>query len=123
MSSVHWRKKVRYSNCKIYYTYVYDAVLGLFTVLLNGECGEAYNISNINSDITLKDLANIIANYVGKKVIFDLPNETEKKGFSKATKARLDSSKLKKIGYEPKFDIETGIKRTIDILREINREV
>ena len=105
------------------YTYVYDAVLGLFTVLLNGECGEAYNISNINSDITLKDLANIIANYVGKKVIFDLPNETEKKGFSKATKARLDSSKLKKIGYEPKFDIETGIKRTIDILRDINKEV
>lgn len=102
------------------YTYVYDAVYGLFTVLLKGKCGEAYNISNIKSDITLKDLANLIANEVGKKVVFDLPSETERKGFSKATKARLDSSKLQKIGYEPMYDIGKGIKRTIDILKDIN---
>lgn len=101
------------------FTYVYDTVYGLFTVLLNGINGEAYNISNIKSDITLHDLANTIAKTVGKKVVFEIPNETEKKGFSKATKARLDSSKLEKIGYIPKFNIEKGIRRTIDILSEI----
>lgn len=109
------------SEGKQYYsfTYVYDAVYGLFTVLLNGVTGEAYNISNIDSDITLKDLATTIADTVGKKVVFDLPSETESKGFSKATKARLDGTKIKSIGYMPKYDIKSGVKRTIDILNEI----
>ena len=101
------------------FTYVYDAVYGLFTVLLNGVSGEAYNISNINSDITLKDLATLIASTVGRKVVFELPNETESKGFSKATKARLDNKKICNIGYKPKYDIASGVKRTIDILSEI----
>ena len=102
------------------YTYVYDAAYGLFTVLLNGVCGEAYNISNASSDITLRDLANIVASYVGRKVIFEMPSETEKKGFSKVTKARLDNAKIQKIGYIPKYNIKDGIERTIDILKKIN---
>ena len=103
------------------YTYVFDAVYGLLTVLLNGVNGEAYNISNINSDITLKDLAEIIASSVGKKVVFELPNETESKGFSKATKARLDSNKINKLGFNPEYDIRSGVVRTIDILKEIRK--
>ncbi len=109
------------SEGKQYYsfTYVYDAVYGLFVVLLNGINGEAYNISNIESDITLKDLASTIAGVVGKKVVFEIPNATESKGFSKATKARLDNTKLKEIGYNPKYNIEDGVKKTIEILNEI----
>ena len=42
------------------YLYVMDSVSGLLTVLLNGESGEAYNISDDASDIMLKDLAAII---------------------------------------------------------------
>ena len=37
------------------YTYVADAVSGLLYVLLKGENGEAYNIADERSDITLKD--------------------------------------------------------------------
>ena len=94
------------------YTYVSDAVSGLLTVLLKGECGEAYNIADEKADITLKDLAQCIAEYSNRKVIFELPDELEKAGYSTATKARLDGSKLKSIGWEPKYDIENGIKRT-----------
>lgn len=49
-------------------------------------CGEAYNIADETSDITLKDLANIITDYVGKKVVFELPDQIEAAGYSKATK-------------------------------------
>lgn len=103
------------------FTYVYDAVYGLFTVLLNGLCGEAYNISNIKSDITLADLAKTIADIVDKKVVFEIPNNIENKWFSKATKARLDSKKIENIGYRPVYDIKMGIERTISILKEINK--
>lgn len=102
------------------FTYVFDAVYGLFTVLLNGSCGEAYNISNIQSDITLANLAKVVADTVGKKVIFEIPDEVESKWFSKATKARLNNNKIQTIGYKPIYDIEKGVERTISILKEIN---
>ncbi len=99
------------------YTYVADAVSGLLVVLLNGETGEAYNIADEKSDIMLKDLAAIIAENVGHKVVFEIPNATEAAGFSKATKARLDSRKLQSLGWKAMYDIRTGIKRTLAILR------
>lgn len=103
-----------------YYSYLYiaDTVSGLLTVLLKGKCGEAYNIADDRSDIMLKDLAAIIAEKAGTKVIFELPDEVEKSGYSTATKARLDSAKIQTLGWQAKYDIKGGIYRTIDILSE-----
>lgn len=102
------------------YTYVADAVSGFLTVLLSGESGEAYNIADEASDIMLKDLAKIISDFAGKDVIFELPDETEKAGYSKATKARLDGSKLKKLGWKARYDIKQGLARTMKMLTEIS---
>ena len=101
------------------YTYVADAVSGLLTVLLKGECGEAYNISDEGSDIQLKDLAAIIAEYAGKRVIFEIPDAVEALGYSKATKARLDNAKLQALGWKAQYTIKTGIYRTMDMLKAI----
>ncbi len=102
-----------------YYSYIYvaDAVSGLLYVLLDGANGEVYNVSDVKSDITLKELASVIANKVGKNVIFELPDAIEAKGYSKATKARLDSEKLKRLGWSAKYNICSGVDRTIDILK------
>ena len=106
-----------------YYSYLYvmDSVSGLFTVLLKGENGEAYNIADSASDIILKDLASIIAKYAGTNVIFEIPNAVESAGYSKATKARLDSSKLHTLGWQARYDIRTGVERTIKILKAIEQ--
>jgi len=101
------------------YTYVADAVSGLITILLKGKNGEAYNVADCESDIMLRDLANLIASIADKKVIFELPNRTEALGYSTATKARLDGKKLKELGWAPQYNIQTGINRTINILKEI----
>ena len=100
------------------YTYVSDAVGGVLTILLNGKDGEAYNIADESSDIRLKDLARTIAGIAGTKVIFDLPDETEAAGFSKATKARLDGSKLRSIGWKPRYSIQKGIERTMNMMAD-----
>ena len=100
------------------YTYVADAVSGLLTVLLCGKCGEAYNIADEYSDIMLKDLAAIIAGVNGKEVVFEIPDAIEAAGYSKATKARLDGKKLKELGWEPLYNIQQGIERTIRILSD-----
>lgn len=101
------------------YCYVADAVSGLLTVMLKGENGEAYNISDLNSDITLKDLANICAIYNKKQVKFELPSDVEKAGYSKATKALLDSTKIQKLGWLSNNDINKGLTKTIYIVSSI----
>ncbi|MBR1816074.1 MAG: NAD-dependent epimerase/dehydratase family protein [Lachnospiraceae bacterium] len=99
------------------YAYMADAVSGILKLLFDGECGEAYNIVSDKSDIMLKDLAKIIADYTGRKVIFELPDATERAGYSTATKATLASDKLKETGWKSYYDIESGLHRTIDVLR------
>lgn len=98
------------------YTYVADAVSGLLTAMLKGKCGEAYNVAHESGDITLKNLAYIIANYSNTEVVFELPNDTEKKGFSIVTKARLSGDKIKNLGWVPQNNIKNGIEKTLCII-------
>ncbi len=102
------------------YTYAADAISGLLTILLKGESGEAYNIADEASDISLKELAGLIAGINGKKVVFELPDEVEAAGYSKATKARLSGDKLKKMGWNPDNTIQSGIKKLFEIFGEVN---
>ena len=100
------------------YTYVGDAVAAMLYVLIHGENGIAYNISNELCNVHLKDFAQACAEWAGKDVIFDLPSETEQKGFSIATQAILDNTKIRNIGYVPHYSMKDAINRTLDILSE-----
>lgn len=101
------------------YCYVADAVAGLLVTMLKGENGQAYNIASKDSDITLKELANICANCSNTKVIFEIPNDIEKAGYSKATKALFDISKINNIGYQSLTSISDGINKTIVLIKTI----
>ena len=117
-NAVEGRDIVLKSEGNQYFSYLHvaDAVSGLLTDWRKGEVGEAYNVADEASDIRLKDLAALIAGSVGRKVAFDLPDAVEAAGFSTATVARLDSSKLKALGWKAEYDIERGIKETIESL-------
>lgn len=110
------------SEGKQYYSYQYvaDTVAGIFTIMLDGKKGEAYNIADESSDIKLKDLASYIATYVGKDVVFEIPDQVEASGYSTATKARLDGNKLRTLGWKPKYTIKEGLERTIDVLKVLD---
>jgi len=99
------------------YTYMADAVSAMLHVLLHGENGVAYNISAEECNVHLKDFAGLCAEVAGKQVIFDLPSETEQKGFSIATQAILDNSRIKSIGWQPKYEMKDALERTIKILK------
>ena len=100
------------------YTYVADAVSAMFHVLVSGEEGVAYNISNEACNVRLKEFASLCAEWAGKKVVFDLPSETERKGFSVAMNAILDNTKLKSIGWSPRYSMKDALTRTLTILKE-----
>lgn len=100
------------------YCYVTDVVEALLTILDKGVCGQAYNIGDVASDIQLRDLAAILAKAADTKVIFELPDAVEAKGYSTATKAILDAKKLQGLGWKAAHTIEEGLSKTVKILQE-----
>lgn len=98
------------------YTYITDAVRAMLHVHIYGEVGTAYNISCESCDVRLKEFAGLCAQYNGKDVIFELPSETERKGFSVAQKAVLDNSRLRSIGWTPLYNMKEALWRTLDII-------
>ena len=99
------------------YTYAADAVGAMLHVLLFGEKGVPYNIANSKSNVHLKDFAMSCAQWANRKVIFDLPSETERKGFSVAQQAILDSKRLEDIGWRPQYDFTNALTRTLEMLK------
>lgn len=105
------------------YTYVVDAATAAFYLLLYGEKSSAVNIADSNSDIKLKDLAALLAKEAGTKVIFELPDKVEQAGYSTATKAILDSSRIEQLGWKAQTPINIGLSKTVRILRERSHHV
>ena len=104
------------------YTYISDAIAGMFYVLLNGT-EIAYNIGDENAKISIRGLAELLVNLVPEKQLqleFDIPEEGLK-GTAPFTLGILDSTKLRSLGWKPKFTLETGFKRMIEYL-EIEKE-
>lgn len=100
------------------YCYVIDTVTALFAILLKGKTGNSYNVSNENSICSIREFASTVASLTGRKVIFDLPDSTESKGFSKPQNCILDNSKLKALGWVGRFSLEAGIKETLEELKK-----
>jgi nucleoside-diphosphate-sugar epimerase len=102
----------RYSFC-----YAADVCAAVLFLLLNGKNGEAYNIADSNKSASLYEIAEILSNYTKKQIVYDTPASTEARGYSKATKAILDCSKIGELGWKAAFSIEEGLIRTLEIMR------
>jgi len=98
------------------YCYVADCVSAIMTVLLNGESGKAYNVSNPSSVATIRELAEEIAKSSCKKVVFEKPSDAEKKGYNLMDNSSLDASALLELGWYGKFDLKAGVEHTLSII-------
>lgn len=99
------------------YNYVADCISGLLTVLVNGEAGEAYNVANPESRMTIAELAEKIATAGHCKVVFEQPTATDVANQSPIPKQVLGTSKLEHLGWKPAFCADEGIRHTLDILK------
>ena len=95
------------------YTYVVDAAAAAFWLLLRGEGGSAMNIADSASEIRLRDLARLLAAEAGTQVVFELPEAVERAGYSTATKAVLDSSRIEQLGWKAFTPIAQGLPITV----------
>ncbi|WP_055076147.1 NAD-dependent epimerase/dehydratase family protein [Pseudanabaena sp. 'Roaring Creek'] len=98
------------------FCYIADATMGFFTVLLNGENGQAYNVGNDLCEISIMDLANRLTTLFpdkNLKIVKDCPANDG--GYIKSNVSRScpDITKLVALGWQPKTSIEDGFRRTI----------
>lgn len=97
------------------YTYLRDTIIALFIILIKGKDGEAYNVSNENSHITITEMANMVAKDIALnkiKVIYDIPKKNIY-GYAAPTKMKLSSKKLKNLGWEPQVGLKESYLRLI----------
>lgn len=97
--------------------YVVDCVSALLHILLKGECGEAYNIADDKSNISIKELAEIVAETGGKEVVIDAPEATEKKGFNVVKKSVFATDKIKFLGWTTHDSIKENLRKCVEEIR------
>lgn len=103
--------------------YVVDTVSALLQILLKGQRGEAYNIADPNSIITIKELAHMVAEYCGQEVIIDVPDDMEKQTYNPVTKSVFQTSKIEKLGWRIEGCMVDKIESTIKEYKHFSHDI
>ena len=93
------------------YCYTTDCISAILYILLKGEAGEAYNVANEMTYITIREMAELLCAEFNPscKVVLDLHNDM---GYAPVTKLNLSTDKLRALGWRPRF----GLKEMFDKL-------
>lgn len=98
------------------YVYTADAIAAIMTLLVKGKAGEAYNIANEDSHITIRNMAELVAREIaGEKiqVVIDIPEDSVSLGYAPSVKMWLDASKMRELGWKPEIGLVEAYKRMI----------
>ena len=97
------------------YTYTPDAINAIFMIMERGESGCMYNVAATENLISIRDLANLIADLSPKKttkVVFS--QEASAMPYLPFKLAIMDTSKIRELGWTPQTDIHKMFKWTVD---------
>ncbi len=84
-----------------------DAVKGILTILRRGADGEAYNVVNETNTMSIREMAELVAEKLAKgqiKVVCDIPKDNVY-GYAPDTGLRLSGRKLMGLGWMPAQDL------------------
>ena len=97
------------------YCYTTDAISAILYILLRGENGEAYNVANEETYISARDLAEFLkVNFNPTiNVLIELNNNM---GYAPVTKLKLDTHKLKSLGWKPMCSLKDILTNLINYL-------
>ena len=99
------------------YCYTRDVIRALLLLGYSGKVGEAYNVVNEKSHMTIREMAELVANDVSNgemKVEFDIPDEAKSLGYAPKVKMHLSSEKLNKLGWKAEVDMKEAYLRMMN---------
>ena len=79
--------------------------------MLKGAKGEAYNVADEQSNITIRELAELLASAEKRKVIFDIDEANG--NTTPITRATFSTEKLAQLGWQPRTAIAEGLAHTL----------
>lgn len=99
------------------FTFVEDLARAIVLSSLRDEAiGEVINVGSGN-DIKIKDLAVLLAEIVGRQLSIEIDSSRFRP--YDVTRLRCDNSKARKIlGWKPEVELEVGLRRTVDWMRQ-----
>lgn len=98
------------------YLYTLDAVSAILTVLLKGKDGEIYTAANEDTFCSIYEMARMVADMGGINVLIE-EQDTSKMGYANTLHMDLDTSKLKSLGWKPKYGLKEMYANLLDSLR------
>ncbi|MBQ9686690.1 MAG: NAD-dependent epimerase/dehydratase family protein [Oscillospiraceae bacterium] len=101
------------------YCYCLDCASAILTILMKGDNCCAYNISNPDSVISIKQMAEILTACARVKLITETPTEMEKQGFNPMSNSSLNSDSLLALGWKGCFPAKEGFGHTVAILKDL----
>lgn len=101
------------------FCYLADATIGFFTVLLKGGDGEAYNVANPGGECSIAELADRLAAAYAERGMTVERRARLDAGYmaSPILSTKPDIAKARSLGWEPRYGIEDGFRRTVDSYR------
>jgi len=97
------------------FIYVVDAITGILTAMLNGNSGEAYNIMVEENELSVLQLAELMASQVKDRKIsieFDMESRKSNPEVTKVVNVVCGSAeKIRKLGWKPMYDAKTASNR------------
>lgn len=99
------------------YCYTIDTVEAILYILLKGVDGEAYNVANEDTYISARDLASFVSRTLGSRgsVKVELDDSL---GYAPTTFHNLSTSRLKALGWTPRYDLERIVRNLSRYLAE-----
>lgn len=98
------------------YCYTTDCISAIFYILLKGQKGEAYNVANPDTYISIREMAEFLRAQFNPKIDVRIEMHPEM-GYAPVTKLRLSADKLQALGWKPKCDLKEMYKRYIESMR------
>ncbi|MFH1353842.1 MAG: NAD-dependent epimerase/dehydratase family protein [bacterium] len=96
------------------FCYITDAMIGFLKVLLVGRAGEAYNIGNDDNEISMRDLAQIFVDTVGKGANYKLIPYPDNYPAGEPQRRCPDLTKARdELGFVPQVNFKDGLDRFI----------
>lgn len=99
------------------YCYTTDVIRALMLLLEKGENGKAYNVCNEETTTTIAEMAKMVAKEFGhgkSEVVFEIPENARTYGYAPDVKMHLDASKLRSLGWTPKYNLKEMYHRMIE---------
>ena len=98
----------------INFVYLTDAILGILLILENGDSGETYNVCNDNETRSVREIAELVSKEIALSKIDVQIDVNENLGYAPDVAMFLDSSKLKRLGWNPHISMKTAYERLVN---------